>query len=354
MHFAILLTDHQWSVIEAHSLAHLRQQLKLPSADVHVWATRDKAYEKFTAIRSEDEFCTLRGTASSGFVYLKLGHLTPSNSPDALDKSKRINFDSAAIRKVLLPPGEVSVLYRDSAVKDTIGWIQNTTATSTDRSVAMILAPPGSGKSRTPFAAAGELEAVEYLRFKLTTSEMVLVDNTKQCVDSLIVAHEREEFISKECYKSYFYPLFQKYVQSWISAAEELRSKTNCSIVVLHLDEIQVLLPTIPPQQKGSSNIRDFILAALADTLNTLIVRLEDKSWMRVILTGTNFFSPLAIQLASALKLLPIGISGSFPVDWVCDELLEKEFPLLVSSFGAYQDWFLSQIRFVSANRRCV
>ena len=140
-----------------------------------------------------------------------------------------------------------------------------------------------------------------------------------------------------------------------MSEAQTIHDNNNGSIVLLHVDEIQVFLPQTPPRYVGSlTKIRDYVLAAFSDVINSSIVVVESKSWLRVIFTGTNFFSPLAIKLGSALKLWSINITGSFHVQLVCEKLLDAEFPGLVKSFADNSEWFGNQIGFVSGNRRCV
>jgi len=156
--------------------------------------------------------------------------------------------------------------------------------------VAMLLAPPGSGKSRTPFSVAEELN-IEYLQIKMTTSETICCGPSSEylCVDGIIAKHVKELGASPEYYKSPFYPLFTAMLRLWISAAQAIRGKER-KIVLLHLDEIQVYLDEYPPVKGETLKIRDFILGALSDIVNAYTVNKGEMSWLRVIFTGSNFF----------------------------------------------------------------
>jgi len=340
--FAILLKNNKWTSFKCESLLKLREQLGLPP-DVHVWATPDKENLKYMHVATENVFSSLKPSTMDGFVYIKVGAVTPPNSPDQLATTNMIDFDVATVRKVLFPSSEIAVLYRDRAIIDTIAWIRENCA---DQSVAMLLAPPGSGKTRTPFSAAEELN-VEYLRVKMSADETISVPEVGfQCVNTLITKHEEVRGQSKEHYKVIFYPLFRALMRMWVSEAQKLHVRQG-KTVLLHLDEIQVFLPRSPPSVDAQTSVRDCVLAALADVVNTCVVKQSTMSWLRVIFTGTNFFSPLAIELGSALKFQSINITGSFPVSWVCTDLLDSEFPGFTESFSDESEWFQSQIGYL-------
>jgi len=87
---------------------------------VHVYASQDSKTSKFIHIATESSFKALKPFTDDGFVYIKVGALTPVNGPDRLDDRNMIEFDIAVVKKNLFPSNVIPILYRDEAFNNKI------------------------------------------------------------------------------------------------------------------------------------------------------------------------------------------------------------------------------------------
>lgn len=264
--FALIQPNGKWSTIPpCATLSALKDILKVKN-EVQIFALQGRTFRR---VIDEAAFQSLRTEAGAPFVQLKLGSVTPDGSPKQLIPADEVVLDLHAVSKQLFRHSEISVLYRDGTMKETIDWLHED---FTDRRVAMIQAPPGSGKTRTPLEAAKEAKA-EYLRVKLSTS--AVLDGSTQSVNQIKASATLG--LSKEAYKALLHPPFRSFVKDWILQAEKLHTEDH-PIVLLHVDEIQVFLPkTAPPHNvetalADSVGFEDIILLALADVIQSDIM----------------------------------------------------------------------------------
>jgi hypothetical protein len=146
---------------------------------------------------------------------------------------------------------------------------------------ALILAMPGSGKTRTVIEAA---KGKTYKRFRMSN-------------------HKFEDALSVEVFLS-----------NSVAAAcgEDAVPVTRNDVVVVHFDEIQSLM--VAPNESTTK----LLVAMLADAIDALVNDAENpRLWLKFVMTGTNVFTRKAIKHGSEMKALPIPLDGSFSLAFV-------------------------------------
>jgi hypothetical protein len=341
----IVFPDNRWTELQGCSVHQLRTSLNL-RRDKRMWGSVNG--RDYSELKGEDVFEVLKADATEG-IYIKVGYATPSSSPSATKDFLTEKVQLEDVRLDLFRERQIPCLFRDNAIGATVSWLKEDYS---DVYVGMIVAPPGSGKTRTPAAAAAEMQ-FEVLRYKMdpTFTTYVRSLGQVQSVAEIISKHEQILGRGREFYLLLFAELFNQWCLDWIREAEKLYQRSR-RCVLLHLDEIQVLLPISPPQA-DSSAVRDFVLASLAEALRRNIVDNSSMRWLRVIMTGTNVFSPLWVAVGSFVRLRPIALNGRFSVSWIKEILLPLQCPGLVESFSSDVELFDALIGFVAANRRC-
>jgi hypothetical protein len=96
--------------------------------------------------------------------------------------------------------------------------------------------------------------------------------------------------------------------------------------------------------EKLAPNLFAYALPALCDRLDALSA---EKSWLRVVLKGTNFFAPLVLNTGSHMKTNLTPLLGRFPIGFV-SEILHKHFEIKSVSKAELDQTLI----FVCANRR--
>jgi hypothetical protein len=198
-----------------------------------------------------------------------------------------------------------------------------------DNRHVLMFAVPGSGKSTTVAQAAARSQA-RHLRSKLTEGGELDCSIWALCKGQLprMVSFSAEEPFNA-C-KTFFSQPCSKFVDS---IEREILKDTSGRPVVVHVDEAQVVMGRtfvtreIPAELwlDDPTALRSFAFLTLCDALNGLGARHRN---VLIVITGTNAFSSLALNLGSQLKVERIQLLGRFPVDWVMRNLVAPHFVL--------------------------
>jgi hypothetical protein len=157
----------------------------------------------------------------------------------------------------------------------------------------LLLALPGSGKSRTVAEAANNTNDCKYIRIKLQHPEgKALREMTKE-----------SEFLQ------YF---LEKILPSH-GCTVMSREKINISHrrVLIHIDEVQLIMPA---SDSGVTNHKQTAIVQLAQCLESLHGM---NTSIRFALSGTSYLSNRYIKLGSHLKTKLMPLSGDFPDSFV-------------------------------------
>ena len=212
---------------------------------------------------------------------------TPTSSPlDGADKEgvEKVETQFRGVVEELFKPNPfangIPSVYEDTTLQKLRAFFQRQPDehNTTDSDVlALILAMPGSGKTRTVVEAA---RGKKYHRFRMS-------NRTFENADSL------QEFL-------------QKTVLSTIPNDGE-------EVVVVHFDEIQALMVT-------PEGCEESLVATLSKAIDSMVNgQHPPRSWLKFVLTGTNIFTRTSIKIGADVKALPIALDGSFSIEFVSE-----------------------------------
>ena len=164
----------------------------------------------------------------------------------------------------------------------------------------------------------------------------------------------------KQQYKNEFPTADYDTVRSWLlPTAQQYLQKIvvgNEGIKVLHLDEVQCVMghhifnygDFEKVKEKANKDgkpllMRDFYMPTLCYALAAFATNAAN---LQVVMTGTNFFSPVCFNPGSALKPDQCQLHGKFPENWVMNELVDKYFDLVsLQGHPVHGDKFRDVIR---------
>jgi hypothetical protein len=124
---------------------------------------------------------------------------------------------------------------------------------------------------------------------------------------------------AKEVFKDACAQFFQS-----IWSVNKIRAPDDRKTFVLHFDESQLLMGNHLVSRHDSDvskNLYDYVMPAFCDAANLL---LKEHKWLKIVFTGTNFFTPLVLNVGSQLKTHSIKLLGRFPLWWVIEHLNES------------------------------
>lgn len=188
-------------------------------------------------------------------------------------------------------------------------------ATTVDNPGLLLMAVPGAGKTRTVDEAATVVGAILH--------RQKLVDGEDFVRGLQHLAEEPGPPSSYKKGKDMFVPACKKYVASVLKVFQDTMPG---AIKVLHFDEVQVLMgEKVVSKERQSKDLFDYVMPAFGDAINTFTSR--DIN-LRVVLSGTNFFTHLVFNSGSQLKCKEFQLDGGFPLDFAKKELLRETFDL--------------------------
>jgi len=218
---------------------------------------------------------------------------TPTSSPsDGAVKGDGVEKLEAQFRSVveeLFKPNPfasgIPAIYKDSALRELHAFLQRRPdeEDTTDSDVlALILAMPGSGKTRTVVEAS---KGKKYRRFKMSNL-------------TFEGAHSVQEFLQKSV--------------SEICGASTIPNDSE-EVLVVHFDEIQALMVT-------PDGCEESLVATLSKAIDRMVNGpYPPRSWLKFVLTGTNIFTRTTIEIGTDVKALPIALDGSFSFEFISE-----------------------------------
>jgi hypothetical protein len=161
-----------------------------------------------------------------------------------------------------------------------------------------------------------------------------------QAILSLNLPSHREKFVDSHTFIGQLKDLAERSSASTFNGAKqvfagacaqffktifsEIRAPNDSKTFVLHFDESQLLMGNklVSRDDSGvSKNLYNYVMPAFCDAANFL---LSIHKWLKIVFTGTNFFTPLVLNVGSQLKTDSIQLLGRFPLWWVIEHLNES------------------------------
>ena len=206
----------------------------------------------------------------------------------------------------------VPSLYKDEAIAMLEDFFRQSSDCLDPKVVALILAMPGSGKTRTVQEAARSLD-LGYHKFRMSTIKFVTAEDVRQYV---------ERKIKEICGV----------------AGNNSIPIDGMKKIVIHFDEIQTMMKE---PKNGEENC---LVTSLAIACDGLVHDQEGRhrSWLKFVITGTNIFTDEMINIGSEVKTDFIPMDGSFSLNFVTQVANEHD---LISSFGKRDDGYLERCR---------
>jgi hypothetical protein len=138
--------------------------------------------------------------------------------------------------------------------------------------------------------------------------------------------------------------LFSDTCENFIKAQLETDREEEQTLV-LHIDEGQLLMGTdvVTREDPLSSNLYNYVMPAFCDAINCVA---STRPWLKVVVTGTNFFAPFVLNPGSQLKVESPGRLEVFTSAFV-QHVVDEHFDINAADF-------VVQLAEVSANRRAV
>ncbi len=262
---------------------------------------------------------------SSSVVWVCVGG-SPATSPQRQKpRSPFIVEDFASVGFSDLPE-----LYEDSAFDSVVNAFLSRPQ---DGVLAVMMAIPGSGKSRTVFSASERMK-LKHIRIKFLDAELKLIrDCIRGAGDYVRDYSEWQDELSV---------VIKKLLDEKLAGTHE-----PC---VLHVDDAQTLMGNDIVTRAAwtlGSNPWNLVMPTLCSVLHGLLNTNRD---LHCVVSGTNFFAPLVLYTGSEAKTSYLPIEGTFPPDWVMRSLVEKYFRIPESLMGAMRE----HVAFLSGNRRAI
>lgn len=227
---------------------------------------------------------------------------TPNSSPskadcDALEKQRGgTQFLECLTRILSLNPFRAALpeVHEDEAIKALRNFLRPSKDAIDAPVFALILAMPGSGKTRTVVEAA-KMEKLRRIRLKMSNAKGALLTDVR-----LYLARA----VSKAC-----------------NCAENAIPLEHDETIVIHFDEIQHLMA------KPASDV-EAPVTTLSKACDEMVNPSggDPRNWLKFVMTGTNIFTRTEIKLGSSVKTIFIPLDGAFPLNFV--ERLARSYDL--------------------------
>ena len=227
-----------------------------------------------------------------GVMFQLSPYRTPNSSPSAdAVKKAGVQKQEAQFKSVVEDlfknnpfANGIPAVYEDKTIKDLRKFLKRAEQEDgTDRPVlALILAMPGSGKTRSVVEAASKSESMQYKRERMSNQEFDSASSLQAFLEARV---------AEAC---------------GTSSVPMDHDKT----VVVHLDEIQSLMFS----PAGSDEL---LVTSLSKTIDRMVNVHPPRSWLKFVLTGTNIFTRKTIRIKTEVKVCPIALDGAFSIDFV-------------------------------------
>jgi hypothetical protein len=150
--------------------------------------------------------------------------------------------------------------------------------------LALILAMPGSGKTRTMFEAA---KGASYHRIIMSNEDLEEINDKKR------------SYLARK-------------VAVFCKCGENEIPLDHIGIVVVHFDEIQSLMVSYKDDEES-------VVATLSKACDKMInpQGKSPRTWLKFVMTGTNVFTRTTIKIGTAVKDVSISLDGAFSLKFV-------------------------------------
>jgi hypothetical protein len=212
-------------------------------------------------------------------------------------------------------------------------------ARAQDPELLLMMAIPGSGKSRTVMSACQQ-KGLQQVRVKVLESS----PEHEKILAAIRIARAKDVMSYEDWRSALIPPIREILLKSLV--------KGPC---VLHIDDIQTLMGTEivtrkewnDPKREKKRDPWDLVMPT---TCSVLQAELTARPDLWCVLTGTNFFAPLVVSVGSEAKTKHILIDGTFEPQWVMKNLVKKYFNIP----DALSIAMLEHVTFLSGNRRAI
>ncbi len=272
------------------------------------------------------------GLEGGGVVWICVGGSPMSSPQKQKPRSPFLVDDLASVGFKVLPE-----LYEDDALK---AVTEELLLHAQDPFVLVMMAIPGSGKTRTVVSACAKADIVT-VRIKLLDDSLGVIH---KCISDAR-RDPRHDVASYEDWKSVLRPVITKLLRDKLGDAKGL-----AGLRVLHLDEAQTLMGNAivsRTQWDATCEPWNMVMPTVCAVLQSLLN--HDRN-LRCVVSGTNFFAPLVLSTGSEAKTAPVALSGTFPPKWVMSNLVNKYFRVPAN----LSDNMLEHVTFLSGNRRAI
>lgn len=266
-------------------------------------------------------------------VWVSVGSASPTSNPQKRKpQSPFIRPGHNDVTFEILPE-----LFEDTALATMTEALR---ARRADPHLVLMLAIPGSGKTRTV------AESTHALSYRCARVHIILgassdSDPIEKCIKE---AAAEGKLLSYAEWKLRFGSVFEKIFKEHLDGLGAGSGER-----VLHVDDVQTLMRgTVVSRKKtwdpATGDPHDIVLAAACGVLHRLMY---NDSRLRCVVTGTNFFAPLALNTGADAKVLFVAIDGTFPPEWVLNCLVHKYFDVPVDLHDAVRE----HVTFLCGNR---
>jgi hypothetical protein len=223
-------------------------------------------------------------------------------------------------------------LYSDSAL---LSLTDNLRGEAQDQVLLLMMAIPGSGKSRTVMSACAGAKICQ-VRIKFLDDALGVIRSRIRDVKGSMKYQEWKDLLSNV-----------------IKGLLNEKLGTIKGPCVVHIDDAQTLMGTSVVKREGWDGANeigdpwDLVMPTLCSVLHSHLCEFAER---RCVVSGTNFFAPLVLSTGSEAKTCHMVIDGTFPPKWVMSELVDKYFRIPES----LRNEMVEHVTFLSGNRRAI
>lgn len=272
---------------------------------------------------------------------------SPSKGPESIVVMEAPLPSNSLLEKLkFIDASNLAVVYDDPTVTMLIEYIE---AATLDSPALLLMAPPGAGKSFTVERACKELSWYRKKFEEIDKTEIngllmgASVAGGMSYDECMVICKSRVEKKFNSC----FTPILESAAAAFCNGDENTR-------FVVHFDEAQVLMSSNVVHREDvmvSQVLYDYVFLTFCNMVASSISGADSR--IRVIISGTNFFAPLCLNVGSQLKHVNVGISGTFPLEWLFKEVIVPQFQHYVfEDLKLHEAEICERLYDVSFNRR--
>jgi hypothetical protein len=321
--------------------------------DNHIFVLVNGTYNR---VNAESWTPLLEASKSgSGNVQLKVSSedITPTTSP--IKNEAELNI---VRMDVPLPPHFTQdKLNEIHYTQMPVAWSDQTTEVLTrvivsdpdpDKHIFILMGPPGTGKSFSVKRACRLVADCAYLRVKVGG------DHQQSVIDILSKVNPADSYdgcitLCSNLLAGVFDSLISPLVSSaW--AAVKAKSRR----IVIHVDDIQGLMTgrAVTRFDEVRGQLRDYAFIAFCYKIDEAFGVFGDS--IRVVMSGTNFYAEVCLNVGSLLKSTRKPVDGVFPVAWLSAVVVYPYFSRYCQfQLSDYEAEIHDVLFDVSYNRRC-